>query len=113
YHEFLLYNNLFLIDNHNSEIMNNKQLLLSSFNSPDNDFSFLEKEIKDSTFYLFNSYQTKRFEKPIKNHLIVLDETTFQNGVIHYELEVESNDEDEGRAFFDSILRRRGFQIRK
>ena len=113
YQGFLMENNLHLSDNDTSEIMNNKQIVLSSFNSPDNDFSFLDKEIKDSTFYLFNSYQTKRFEKPVKNHLIVLDETTFQNGVIHYELEVESNDEDEGREFFESILRTYGVPIRK
>src|SRR5699024_3621413 len=60
YQGFFMENNLHLSDNDTSEIMNNKQIVLSSFNSPDNDFSFLEKEIKDSTFYLFNSYQTKR-----------------------------------------------------
>lgn len=113
YQGFLMENNLHLSNNKASEIINNKQIVLSSFNSPDNDFSFLDQKIKDSTFYLFNSYQTKRFEKSVKNHLIVLDETTFQNGVIHYELEVESNDEDEGRKFFESILRTYGVPIRK
>src|SRR5699024_8261621 len=113
YQGFLMENNLHLSNNKASEIINNKQIVLSSFNSPDNDFSFLDQKIKDSTFYLFNSYQTKRFEKSVKNHLIVLDETTFQNGVINYELEVESNDEDEGRKFFESNLRTYGVTIRK
>ena len=113
YQGFLLENTLHLSDNDTSEIINNKQIILSSFNSPDNDFSFLDKEIKDSTYYLFNSFQTKRFEKPVKSHLIVLDMTIFQNGVIHYELEVESNDENEGREFFESILRKYGVPIRK
>lgn len=113
YQGFLMENNLHLSNNEVSEIINNKQIVLSSFNSSDNDFSFLDQKIKDSTFYLFNSYQTKRFEKSVKNHLIVLDETTFQNGVIHYELEVESNDENEGKIFFDSILKEYGFPIRK
>src|SRR5699024_10102071 len=106
-------NNLYLSDNDTSEIMNNKQIVLSSFNSPDNNFSFLDKEIRDSTFYLFNSFQTKRFEKPIKNHLIVLDEKTFKNGVVHDELQVESTDEYEGREFFESIIRTYGVPSRK
>ena len=54
YQGFLMENNLHLSDNDTSEIMNNKQIVLSSFNSPDNNFSFLDKEIRDSTFYLFN-----------------------------------------------------------
>ena len=113
YQGFLMENNLHLSDNKASEIIKNKQIVLSSFNSPDNNFSFLDKEIRDSTFYLFNSFQTKRFEKPIKNHLIVLDETTFQNGVVHYELEVESTDEGEGKEFFESILNMYRVPIRK
>src|SRR5699024_2212878 len=84
YQGFLMENNLHLSDNNVSEIINNQQIRLSSFISSDN-FPLLKNIIKDSIFYLFNSFQTKRFEKPIKNHLIVLDETTFQNGVVHYE----------------------------
>ncbi|HLQ41132.1 MAG TPA: CYTH domain-containing protein, partial [Tetragenococcus sp.] len=40
YQGFLMENNLHLSNNKASEIINNKQIVLSSFNSPDNDFSF-------------------------------------------------------------------------
>src|SRR5699024_10995508 len=39
YQGFLMENNLHLSDNDTSEIINNKQIVLTSFNSPDNDFS--------------------------------------------------------------------------
>ena len=113
YQGFLMENNLHLSDNEASKIINNKQIVLSSLSSPDNNFSFLDKELKDSTFYLFNLFQTQRFEKKIGKHLIVLDKTTFQNGNIHYELEVESKDADEGRKFFESILKMYGVPMKK
>src|SRR5699024_11666073 len=46
YQGFLMENNLHLRDNDTSEIINNKQILLSSFNSTDIDFLFLDKDIE-------------------------------------------------------------------
>lgn len=102
---FLMENNLHLSDNDVSEIIKDQQIVLSTFISSDNKFPLPKNVTKDSIFYLFNSFQTKRFEKHVQNHLIVLDQTTFQNDMIDYELEVESTDEIEGKQFFDSILR--------
>ncbi len=48
---------------------------------------------------MFNSFHTKEW-KAIGSHLIVLDQTVFQNGLTDYELEVESTDAKEGRQFF-------------
>ena len=102
---FLMENNLHLSDNDTSEIINNQQIVLSTFTSLYSDFPFPKNITNDSILHLFNSFQTKRFEKNVKNHLIVLDQTTFQNGMTDYELEVESTNETEGKQFFDSILR--------
>jgi len=102
---FLMENNLHLSDNDTSEIINNQQIVLSTFTSLNSEFPFPKNITNDSILHLFNSFQTKRFEKNVKNHLIVLDQTTFQNGMTDYELEVESTNETEGKQFFDSILR--------
>lgn len=102
---FLLETNLHLSDNNVSEIINNQQIILSSFISSDN-FPLLKNITKDSIFYLFNSFHTKRMEKQLGPHLIVLDQTVFQNGLTDYELEVESTDAKEGKQFFDSILQK-------
>lgn len=58
----------------------------------------------EATYYLFNQFKTTRFERRIDGHLVVLDETTFQNGVVDYELEVESPEAESGLAFFHSFL---------
>lgn len=102
---FLMETNLHLSDNDVSEIIKDQQIVLSTFISSDSNFPFPKNITNDSTLDLFNSFQTKRFEKHVKNHLIVLDQTTFQNGMTDYELEVESTDEIEGKQFFDSILK--------
>lgn len=55
-------------------------------------------------FNLFNSFKTIRLEKQVLDNLIVLDQTTFQNGVTDYELEVESIDPIVGQNFINSFL---------
>lgn len=52
----------------------------------------------------FNQFTTVRYEKQIGDHLIVLDQTTFQNDVVDYELEVESSNPLAGKKFFDALL---------
>ena len=63
------------------------------------------KDLKpDSEFYLFNQFETIRYEKDMDGHLLVLDQTIFQNGVVDYELEVESQSPEAGLDFFNSFL---------
>lgn len=106
---FLLETNLSLSDNKCSEILETKQMKLS-------DEMLLDGEVKqiskDTDFYLFNSFETKRFEKQMGDHLVVLDQTTFQNGVTDYEVELESTEAVAGKKFFESFLAKNGIPIR-
>lgn len=109
---FLLEYNQHLSDNSISEIINEKQLLLSSILSSEDNFPNLENMTKDTTFYLFNFFRTERLEQQVGDHLIVLDRTFFQDGTMDYELEIESVDIDEGKTFFDLFLEKHGIQRR-
>ena len=97
---FLLETNVSLSNNEYSEILKAKQIKLSSYVSDLN----IEDILEDTIYYLFNSFKTERYEKQIEDHLIVLDQTTFQNGQMDYELEVESTDAETGREFFENFL---------
>jgi uncharacterized protein YjbK len=97
---FLLETNVPLSDNKYSEILEAKQLKLSSYISDLN----LTNIIKETIFYLFNAFKTVRYEKQVGKHLIVLDQTTFHNGAVDFELEVESTDAVLGREFFEQFL---------
>lgn len=55
--------------------------------------------------FLFNSFRTKRFEKQVGNHLLVLDQTTFQNLSVNYELEIEITNAESGKVFFDKFFK--------
>lgn len=98
---FLLETNIPLSDNKCSEILDAKKLNLSDV-SADIDIETLNKQ---TVFYLFNHFETQRFEKRMGTHLLVLDQTTFQNGRVDYELELESTDAKEGKAFFEAYLK--------
>lgn len=101
---FLMETNLNLSDNNVSEILNNKQFILSSYLTSKDIFDSLDSITEKSIFYLFNSFKTERLEKQVGNHLIVLDQTFYQNGNVDYELEIESTDAILGKEFFDSFL---------
>lgn len=103
---FLLETNYHLSDNSASEIIQAKQFVLSSFISPSEILPNLEGISKDTKVYLFNQFSTERYEKQVGDHLIVLDKTTFQNGVVDYELEVESMDAETGLLFFNNLLKK-------
>lgn len=105
---FLLETNVSLRDNEYSEILEAKQIKLSDYLSG-LDF---EEISKDSVVYLFNHFETKRFEKQVGAHLIVLDQTTYQNEEIDYELEVESMDAVKGKEFFVSFLSKNSIPFR-
>lgn len=109
---FLLETNLPLSDNELSEIINSKKIILSSFFPIKSTFPTLSNITENTIFYLFNAFETKRFEKQVGEHLIVLDQTTFQNGTIDYELEVESTDDVIGRNFFESFLQKYSIPVR-
>lgn len=109
---FLLETNLPLSDNEVSDIMDSKKIILSSFFPIKSTFPTLSNVTENTIFYLFNAFETKRFEKQVGEHLIVLDQTTFQNGTIDYELEVESTDDVIGRNFFESFLQKYSIPVR-
>ena len=104
----LLETNLSLRDNVCSEILKAKQLKLSTIHA---DIE-IDNISNDSVFYLFNQFETVRFEQIRGDHLLVLDQTTFQNGTIDYELEIESSDAKMGKAFFEEFLKSHSISIR-
>ena len=104
----LLETNLSLRDNVCSEILKAKQLKLSTIHA---DIE-IDNISNDSVFYLFNQFETVRFEQIRGDHLLVLDQTTFQNGTIDYELEIESSDAEMGKVFFEEFLKSHSISIR-
>lgn len=97
---FLLETNISLSDNDCSALLNANFFKLSDITS-----DIMIKDLNaDSEFYLFNQFETIRYEKDMDGHLLVLDQTTFQNGVVDYELEVESQSPEAGLDFFNSFL---------
>lgn len=105
---FLLETNVSLSNNEYSEILETEQIKLSSYVSDLNIIDISE----DSIFYLFNSFKTVRYEKQVGDHLIVLDQTTFQNEEVDYELEVESTDAETGKDFFKNFLDKNEIPLR-
>ena len=105
----LLETNLSLRDNVCSEILKAKQLKLSTIHA---DIE-IDNISNDSVFYLFNQFETVRFEQTRGDHLLVLDQTTFQNGVVDYELEVEAAEAESGRLFMNTLLDNYGISLRR
>jgi len=102
--DFLMESNLSLTNEQVSDILNTKQLVLSSYLSAHDEMPLPDEVMDDTFFYHFNSFKTKRLEKQVGEHLIVLDQTFFQKGTVDYELEIESTEATLGEAFFDSFL---------
>ena len=97
---FLLETNISLSDNECSAILDANHIKLSDISSDIN----IDDLNPNSLFYLFNQFETIRYEKEVDGHLLVLDQTTFQNGFVDFELEVESSSPEAGLVFFNSIL---------
>jgi len=104
YQDFLMETNISLTTEQITDILNTKHIVLSSYLSKDDELSLPEGVTDNTIFDHFNSFQTKRLEKQMGEHLIVLDQTFFQNGTVDYELEVESTDAALGEDFFESFL---------
>ena len=106
---FLLETNISLSDNECSALLNANHIKLSDITS-----DIMIKDLKpDSEFYLFNQFETIRYEKDMDGHLLVLDQTTFQNGVVDYELELESQSPEAGLIFFNSFLEKHAIKKQK
>ena len=103
---FLLETNYNLSHNEVVQIMQDKHLILSSYLTSTSVIPELNNVTKETILYLFNHFETIRFEKQVENYLIVLDHTTFKNGMSDYELEIESKDAVEGELFFDAFLKK-------
>lgn len=109
--KFLMETNLTLTDKKVAEILSRQQLALDEVTDQLIDLN-LEKINIHTPFLAFNTFTTTRIERPVGNHLIVLDATTFQNGTVDYELELESLDAEEGHVFFNSILEKYAIPLR-
>lgn len=101
--DFLMETNFPLNEGQTKDILEKKQFSLDEITTKRIDLK-LPDLMSHSIFRHFNQFQTVRYEKQVGDHLMVLDQTTFQNGVTDYELEVESQSPLKGRIFFDSLL---------
>ena len=110
---FLMETNYTLTDDQVTEILQSRSLQLSSYIPSTLSIPALEHISKDTVFKLRNQFQTKRLEKQVGEHLIVLDQTTFQNGIVDYELEVEATEAESGRLFMNTLLENYGISSRK
>lgn len=100
---FLMETNVPLSNEEVEQILDKQALKLSSYLDSDIETG-LDDLSKDIVFMLFNSVQTERLEKTEDIHTVVLDQTSYQDGTVDYELEVESLDSELGRQFFESFL---------
>lgn len=110
---FLMETNYNLTEDQVTEILQSRSLQLSSYISSTLSIPALNHISKDTVFKLWNQFQTKRLEKQVDEHLIVLDQTTFQNGVVDYELEVEATEAKSGQLFMNTLLENYGISSRK
>lgn len=110
---FLMETNYNLTEDQVTEILQSRSLQLSSYISSTLSIPALNHISKDTVFKLWNQFQTKRLEKQVDEHLIVLDQTTFQNGIVDYELEVEAAEAESGRLFMNTLLDNHGISLRK
>lgn len=102
---FLMETNYPLSDSDVKAILHLKEMKLTNYITSPDSIPELDDISKETTFSLFNQFETQRFEKQIRQQVIVLDQTTFQNGVVDYELEVESQDAENGETFFKNYLK--------
>ena len=110
---FLMETNYNVTEDQVTEILQSRSLQLSSYISSTLSIPALNHISKDTVFKLWNQFQTKRLEKQVGEHLIVLDETTFQNGFVDYELEVEAAEAESGRLFMNTLLDNYGISLRR
>ncbi len=61
-----------------------------------------KKDIVLETLTNLVSFTTKRIKVNLDDHILFLDETTFENGVVDYELEVESSSIELCKKCFDA-----------
>lgn len=100
---FLMENTFSLNNDQVQSILNKKEFSLNEITNQTVNLDICGIT-KETIFYHFNSFETLRHEKKVGDNLVVLDQTTFQNGSTDYELEVESLDSGKGRTFFNSFL---------
>lgn len=100
---FLMETNLDLTAAQTEHILNKGSLQLSELTKQKLDIGL--SEINEHTvFKYFNHFKTTRYEKRVGENLLVLDQTTFQNEVVDYELEVEGQNPQATKTYFHSIL---------
>lgn len=102
---FLMESNFYLENEKVNVILDKKQFSLNEITDQKIDLE-IPGLTKQSVLEHFNQFTTVRYEKQVGDHLMVLDQTTFQNSVVDYELEVESTDPLAGKKYFDSLLKK-------
>lgn len=95
--------NFSLTKNEVDSILKTGSFRLEEYNKEIKDLN-LKNIDKTSTFIHFNSFKTIRYEKKDFSNLLVLDQTTFQNNAVDYELEVEGKNAKDAKKYFLSVL---------
>lgn len=108
---FLMETNLELTAAQTEYVLNKGSLQLSELTKQKLEIGL--SEINEYTiFKYFNHFKTTRYEKKEGANLLVLDQTIFQNETIDYELEVEGQNPQAAKKFFQSILNKYSIPIR-
>lgn len=86
--DFLMESNMNLDNIQTQHILSEGYLKLSHLTSQPIELNLKNINL-DSLFIQFNTFSTLRYEKRVKQNLLVLDQSFFQNKTTDYELEVE------------------------
>lgn len=110
--DFLMETNFSLGKQKTEAILDKKKFSLNTITNEKVTLN-LDNINKETIFEHFNSFKNLRYEKKASKNLLVLDQTTFQNGRINYELEVEGENPIDAKDYFDSILAKYSIPFRE
>lgn len=110
-HDFLMESNFNLDKNQTEYILNKGSLKLSQLTSQPIKLNLKNIDL-NSTFIHFNTFSTLRYEKKDKHNLLVLDQSFFQNKTMDFELEVEGENPEDAKKYFNSILNKYNIPLR-
>ncbi len=110
-HDFLMESNFTLDKIQTEYILNKESLKISELTSQQIELNLKNIDL-DSVFFHFNSFSTLRYEKKDKQNLLVLDQSFFQNKSMDYELEVEGENPEDAKEYFNLILNKYSIPLR-
>ena len=109
--DFLMESNFNLDKIQTEYILNKGSLKLSQLTSQPIELNLKNIDL-NSTFIHFNTFSTLRYEKKDKHNLLVLDQSFFQNKTMDFELEVEGENPEDAKKYFNSILNKYNIPLR-